>query len=61
MSGPGVWDAMGCVVPRRLRPAHFGDKVVKGAALIDADDPLEMYRRLISQWADPNAVLGQRP
>jgi asparagine synthase (glutamine-hydrolysing) len=56
--GPSGWDALGCMVPQRLRPAHFGDKVIKGAALIDAADPMEMYRRLISQWSDPNAVLG---
>lgn len=58
MLGPGVWDVMGSVVPRRLRPTHFGDKVLKGAALLDAADPMDMYRRLISQWSDPNAVLG---
>ncbi len=55
--GPAVWDSLAFAIPRRRRPTHFGDKVVKGAALLSAADPLDMYRRLISQWPDPNDLL----
>jgi len=55
---PAAWDAITPIVPRRLRPTHFGDKMIKGAALLEAEDPLDMYRRLISQWAKPMAVVN---
>lgn len=55
---PSMWDALGPLVPKRLRPTHFGDKMLKGAALLSARDPLDMYRRLISQWSDPSAVVN---
>ena len=54
---PAVWDALAMPIPRHLRPNHFGDKVIKGAGLLVADGPLDMYRRLISQWPDPERVL----
>jgi len=55
--GPALWDSLAMVLPRRLRPTHFGDKVLKGANLLTADDPIEMYRRLISHWAEPDDIL----
>lgn len=54
---PAAWDSLAPLVPRRLRPAHFGDKVLKGANLLDAADPIEMYGRLISQWPDPERLM----
>ncbi len=56
---PDAWDALAPALPRRIRPTHFGDKVLKGARLLDADSPLEMYRRLISQWPDPERLLSE--
>jgi asparagine synthase (glutamine-hydrolysing) len=56
---PDAWDALTPALPRRIRPTHFGDKVLKGAKLLDADSPLEMYRRLISQWPDPERLLSK--
>jgi asparagine synthase (glutamine-hydrolysing) len=55
---PAVWDALGALLPSRLRPAHFGDKVYKGAGLLATDGPLAMYRELVSQWPDPSRVLN---
>jgi asparagine synthase (glutamine-hydrolysing) len=54
---PAAWDSLAPLVPRRLRPTHFGDKVLKGANLLDAADPIEMYGRLISQWPDPERLM----
>lgn len=59
-----TWDRIGGLLPRRLRPAHFGDKMLKTAALLDAGDPIEMYRRLITQWPEPDKLqpgIGERP
>lgn len=59
-----TWDHIGGFMPRRFRQAHFGDKVLKTAALLDAGGPIEMYRRLITQWPDPQSLqpgVGERP
>lgn len=56
---PATWDALAPLVPRRYRPSHFGDKVLKGANLLDASGPNEMYHRLISQWPDPERLIPQ--
>jgi asparagine synthase (glutamine-hydrolysing) len=55
---PEAWDVLAALVPRKLKPAHFGDKIVKGAGLLDADSPVQMYRRLISQWPDPEQLVA---
>jgi asparagine synthase (glutamine-hydrolysing) len=55
--GPAVWDSFAATLPHRLHLTHFGDKMLKGAALLTADTPLEMYCRLISQWPNPNEIL----
>jgi len=54
---PAMWDQLAGLIPRGLRPSHFGEKVIKGAGLLTAADPLAMYRRLISQWPDPDQLL----
>jgi asparagine synthase (glutamine-hydrolysing) len=57
MISPAVWDALAFPLPRRLKPAHFGDKVIKGAGLLAAASPTAMYRQLISQWPDPDRLM----
>ena len=66
MLSPAAWDAFSAAVPKRMRPSHFGDKVHKGANLLTATSAVDMYRRLVSQWQDPKAILnagadGTRP
>lgn len=56
-----AWDTIGSVLPSRLRPAFFGDKIIKAAGLLEADGPVAMYQRLIAQWSEPGrraAVAG---
>ena len=43
---PAAWDAMLSPVPRRLRPAHVGDKVHKLAALLPQQNLKSVYRRV---------------
>ena len=57
---PEAWDRLAPLVPQRVRPAHFGDKVHKGAGLLQADNALDMYRRLISQWPSRSDVVNGR-
>lgn len=51
------WDSVAPFLPRAFRPTHFGDKLLKGANLLDAPNRIEMYRRLISFWPDPEKLM----
>jgi asparagine synthase (glutamine-hydrolysing) len=52
---PARWD----LLSRLLPVAHLGDKLHKGAALLSQSTVAELYRGLVSQWPEPNAlVLG---
>lgn len=58
---PAHWDRMLSLVPGRWRPRQIGDKVHKFAAIIALGDQDAVYRRLISQWKDPDGlVIGGR-
>jgi asparagine synthase (glutamine-hydrolysing) len=52
-----AWDTLMAPLPRRLKPGHPGDKIRKGAALLGDDDPLDMYRRVVSYTPDPERFL----
>jgi asparagine synthase (glutamine-hydrolysing) len=54
-----AWDLLTRPLPRRLKPTHFGDKILKGAVALGEEGPLEMYRRLVSQTAEPRRFLVQ--
>lgn len=54
------WDAVGALLPQARRPAHPGDKAHKFTALLDAANPDQVYRALVSQWPDPKRVLLDR-
>jgi asparagine synthase (glutamine-hydrolysing) len=48
-------------LPKSLQHRMAGEKVHKLAGVLDAADPDEIYRRLVSHWRDPAAlVLGSR-
>jgi len=53
-----AWDTLTAPLPRRLKPSHAGDKIRKGAALLGDDDPLDMYRRVVSYTPDPARFLS---
>jgi asparagine synthase (glutamine-hydrolysing) len=52
-----AWDMLARSLPSRLRPSHPGDKIRKGAAILGEDDPLEMYRRVVSYTPEPGRLL----
>jgi asparagine synthase (glutamine-hydrolysing) len=52
---PGVWDKIGSVLPM----SRVGDKLHKGAAVLGSRSVADLYRGMVSHWADPaNVVLG---
>jgi asparagine synthase (glutamine-hydrolysing) len=53
-----AWDASARGLPRALKLTHFGDKILKGAAILSGTDELDMYRRVVSQTAEPTRFLG---
>jgi len=52
-----AWSLLVAPLPRRLQLAHAGDKVIKGAALLGDDSPLDMYRRVVSWTPEPAGLL----
>lgn len=54
------WDAtirlLHPLLPARHRMSQIGDRMHKVAALIGSDDPLQLYRQLVSQYQDPSLV-----
>jgi asparagine synthase (glutamine-hydrolysing) len=58
-----AWDIAGHLIPARWRPVRFGERVHKAARLLDLNGPEAIYRRLVSQWQDPDDVVvdGREP
>ncbi len=60
---PQRWDALFALLPDSRRPRQPGDKLHKLAGVLGAADPDALYRRLVSQWEEPDAVVrgGREP
>jgi asparagine synthase (glutamine-hydrolysing) len=52
-----VWNGLASMTPPRMRPAHAADKAQKFARMLAAENPIEVYRSLTSQWPDPNELV----
>jgi len=52
----GVWDKLGGLLLASLG-ARVGDKLHKGAALLGSRSVADLYRGMVSHWADPASVL----
>jgi asparagine synthase (glutamine-hydrolysing) len=50
-------DAAGGVLPKIARVNRLGDKVHKGAPLLQSDSVAELYGGMLSLWRDPEAVV----
>jgi asparagine synthase (glutamine-hydrolysing) len=53
---PGAWDKLGGVLPAALGD-RVGDKLHKGAALLGSRSVADLYRGMVSHWADPASVV----
>jgi asparagine synthase (glutamine-hydrolysing) len=60
---PDTWNRLLAFVPASWRPALPGDKLHKIATLLENSAPDAIYRRLVSQWEQPDeiAVAGREP
>ncbi len=54
---PATWERLARPLPAGLRLPQTGDKMHKLATLLDSPDLRQLYRRLISHWPEPAAVL----
>ncbi len=50
------WDRGAQLIPSALRPVRAGHRMHKIAEILDLAGPDQLYRYLVSQWADPVAV-----
>lgn len=53
----GVGDVAQRVLPRHFHVSRAGDKAHKLAHLMQINDPLIMYRDLVSHWQDPTSLV----
>ncbi|HEV2523891.1 MAG TPA: asparagine synthase (glutamine-hydrolyzing), partial [Gammaproteobacteria bacterium] len=60
---PNRWDQFSKMLPNRLRPRLVGDKAHKLADILSASNAQFFYRKLVSQWEDPAALVigGNEP
>jgi len=60
---PQSWNRLFAFVPAAWRPALAGDKLHKIATVLDQLQPDTIYRRLVSQWEQPEeiAAAGREP
>ena len=60
---PSTWDCLSLAAPRSIRPPLAGDKAHKLAALLSMADEDGLYRRLVSQWEEPDILVrsGREP
>ncbi len=54
---PSSWDRLFRAMPRRQRLPQVGDKAHKLAALLAMPHEDALYRWLVSQWSDPDALV----
>jgi asparagine synthase (glutamine-hydrolysing) len=50
---PAAWDKLGSVLPM----SRVGDKLHKGAAVLGSRSVADLYRGMVSHWADPASVV----
>lgn len=60
---PQAWDGLSMALPRSVRPPLAGDKAHKLAAILSTADEQAYYRRLVSRWDAPDALVrnGREP
>jgi len=58
---PSAWNRLATpiqsLLPTRLARFNIGDKLHKGAAVLRASGPVDLYRSLVSSWADPASIV----
>jgi len=52
-----AWDSMFSVVPKKVRPPFGGDELHKLASVRRMPDESGIYRRVLTQWEDPDELV----
>ncbi len=55
---PQQWNQLLKNIPEKIRPNHVGDKLYKIASILPLNNEQDIYKRLVSQWPDPNSVMN---
>lgn len=56
---PGTWDKIAKTIPSKVRPAQFSEKLYKLSEVLSIKQPADFYKRLVSQWHNPEALVSQ--
>jgi asparagine synthase (glutamine-hydrolysing) len=54
---PDQWDALGQMIPAKLRPQLLGIKAHKAADVLSLNDQGELFRRLVTVWENPELLV----
>lgn len=55
---PQQWNHLLKNIPAKIRPSHAGDKLYKIASILPFNNEQDIYKRLVSQWPNPNSVMN---
>lgn len=55
---PQQWNQLLKNIPEKIRPSHAGDKLYKIASILPLNNEEDIYKRLVSQWPEPNSVMN---
>ena len=60
---PAQWNRMAKWIPGAARYANFGDKIHKGAGVLDCRTSNDLYRRFLTHWPNPASMVinGKEP
>lgn len=60
---PNSWDSFSKIIPNQFRPNCVGDKIYKLADVLTVQNAQLFYRKLVSHWEDPAALVigGHEP
>ncbi len=56
---PRLWDMLFAPSPSKLRHVLTGDRMHKLARMLPSIDGADLYGRLVSQWSDPESLVGE--
>jgi asparagine synthase (glutamine-hydrolysing) len=56
---PRLWDMLFALSPPKLRHVLTGDRMHKLARMLPSIDGADLYGRLVSQWPDPESLIGE--
>jgi asparagine synthase (glutamine-hydrolysing) len=54
---PQTWNKLSKLIPDSNKHSNFGDKMHKGASVLDCKELYDLYYRLVSHWQNPNEIV----